>query len=462
MTHSDMEIVSALRERLAQRVGKDRYEVWFGPTTHLAVDNGTLLVEAANPFVQDLLRSQFRHELEASCRDAIGRALPVEFRVDAALGLGAQAKSESAPLVDAVEAPPAPSVEHSVGPARRKFESLSSFVVGPSNCVAHKSAQLAADHPGQLSPLFIHGPTGVGKTHLLEGIWSAFKKSHRGAAAIYLSAEQFTTYFLEALHGSGLPNFRRKYRDVGLLIIDDVQFFAGKRATLVELLHTIDTLLRDGRQLVFAADRSVTALKALGPELAARLSGGLACRLERPEFPTRLGIVRQIAARMGLHVPDEVQSYVASHLTTQSRELSGALKRLQATSLAASRPITMVMAEEALAELIHHSGQMIRLPDIERAVCDVFGLDTTSLRSEHKGKAVAYPRMLAMWLARKHTRSALSEIGQYFGRRTHSTVISAQRKVEGWMSKGAPLEVLHKRCNLEDVIRRVEEKLRVG
>lgn len=460
MTNSDMEIVSALRERLAHKVGKDRYDLWFGPTTNLAFSNGTLLVESASLFVQDLLRSQFRHELEASCREALGCALPVEFRVDAALGMGAQAKSELAPLVEL--APPAPAVETPAPKNRRRFESLTSFVVGPSNSVAHKSAQIVAESPGQLTPLFIHGPTGVGKTHLLEGIWSAYKKTQRSSSAIYLSAEQFTTYFLEALHGSGLPSFRRKYRDVGLLIIDDVQFFAGKRATLVELLHTIDTLLRDGRQLVLAADRSLAALKALGPELSARLSGGLTCRIERPEYQTRLGIVRQLAAKMDLRVPDEVQAYIASHLTTQSRELCGALKRLQAASIAHSRSITLHMAEEALAELIHHSDRMIRLPDIERAVCDVFGLDSSSLRSERKGKAVAYPRMLAMWLARKHTRNALSEIGAYFGRRTHSTVISAHRKVEGWMSSGAPLEVHHRRCNLEDVIRRVEEKLRAG
>ena len=461
MTTHDMEIVSTLRKSLADKVGKDRYEVWFGPNTNLAVHNGTLLIEAANPFVQDLLRSQFRHELEASCRETFGHLLPLEFRVDAELGLEAQGKpqGEAAPPELPVALPIQPRAEHST---RRKFESLNSFVVGPSNCLAHTSAQMAADQPGKLTPLFVHGATGVGKTHLLEGIWGTFKKAHRSSSAIYLSAEQFTTYFLEALHGSGLPSFRRKYRDVGLLIIDDVQFFAGKRATLVELLHTIDTLLREGRQLVFAADRSLASLKTLGPELAARLSGGMTCRIEPPEYPTRLGIVRQLAAKMGLHVPDEVQAFVASHLTTQARELSGALKRLQATSLALARPITLGLAEEALAELIHQSAQMIRLPDIERAVCDVFGLDAASLRSERKGKAVAYPRMLAMWLARKHTRSALSEIGHFFGRRTHSTVISAQRKVEGWMSKGQPLEVLHKRCNLEDIIRRVEEKMRVG
>ena len=148
---------------------------------------------------------------------------------------------------------------------RRKFAALSSFVTGQSNRLAFVSAEMVAQRPGQITPLLIHGPTGVGKTHLLEGIWTAAQRGPRGQTAIYLSAEQFTTLFLEALRGSGLPNFRRKYRGVGLLILDDLQFFVGKRATQVELLHTLDTMLRDGRQLVFSADRPPPNWPSLAP-----------------------------------------------------------------------------------------------------------------------------------------------------------------------------------------------------
>ena len=316
--------------------------------------------------------------------------------------------------------------------------------------------------PGQITPLMFYGPTSVGKTHLLEGIWTAARKSHQRLTAVYLSAEQFTSQFLEALRGSGLPSFRRKYRGVGVLILDDLQFFVGKRATQVELLHTVDGFLREGRQLVFAADRSPAELAELGPELTTRLTGGLVCRIEPPDHATRLGIVGQMARRMKLHVPPEVQQFVASRLTSHARELSGALCRLQATSEALGRPISLPLAEEALADLIRHNGRVVRLPDIEKAVCEVFGLEPASLQSDAKGKRVSHPRMLAMWLARKHTRAALSEIGHYFGRRSHSTVISAQKRVDGWMASGRPLDLAEHRWPADDAIRQVERRLAAG
>ncbi len=169
--------------------------------------------------------------------------------------------------------------------------------------------------------------------------------------------------------------------------------------------------------------------------------------------------MQQVAKRLCLGVPDEVQGYVASHFTSQSRELIGAIKRLQATSLAHSRPVTLALAEEALSDLIDHHGRMVKLPDIEKAVCDVFGLEPASLQSSRKAKTVTYPRMLAMWLARKHTRAALSEIGSYFGRRSHSTVISAQKKIEAWMAEGSALRMADRQWSLEDTIRRVEARM---
>ncbi len=343
----------------------------------------------------------------------------------------------ASPLAE--RASPAP--ESHVTPPRRRFASLETFVAGNANRLAIASAEMVVRQPGHLTPLMFYGPTGVGKTHLLEGVWTAARKSHGRLTTIYLSAEQFTSQFLEALRGSGLPSFRRKYRGVGVLVLDDLQFFVGKRATQVELLHTIDTFLQEGRQLVFAADRSPPDLPELGPELITRIASGLVCRIEPPDYATRLGILGQMAKRMKLHVPADVQQFVASRLTSHARELSGALCRLSATSQSLGRPISLAMAEEALADLIAHSGRAVRLHDIEKAVCEVFGLEPASLQSDVKGKRVSHPRMLAMWLARKHTRAALSEIGHFFGRRSHSTVVSAQKRVDGWMTSGLPLEL---------------------
>jgi chromosomal replication initiator protein len=447
---------------LADRVGQKRFELWFGDRIRLELHNGTLTIGVPNQFFQDWLRNKFRLHIEQACLAALGRCPSVEFRVDATLpqpegaAEGSVAPQRQAALPTSSSPPQADSQS---GPGRRPFANLDSFVTGRSNQLARTAAQLVAEQPGELSPLLIYGPTSIGKTHLLQGIWTAVKKSHRGITAVYLTAEQFTTGFLEALRGSGLPAFRQKYRGVGLLIVDDIQFLSGKHHTQVELLNTMDTLLRNGRQMVCSADRSPAELSELGLELTTRLQGGMVCRIEPPDYETRLGIAAQIARRMELRVPEEVLQFIAARLTKHARELSGALCRLQAASRAWNQPITLAMAEETLGELIRNSNRPVRLPDIEKAVCTTFGLDPASLQSSRKAKRVSHPRMLAMWLARKYTRAALSEIGEFFGRRSHSTVISAQRRVDGWLSNGTTVELADHVWNVDDAIRQVERYL---
>ena len=503
----DKEIVSAIHAALADKVGQERFDLWLGAAARLSVRGETLLVELASRFAQDWVRSHFRREIEAACAQTLGKPLAVEFAVDPTLApspgaskrtarhaaangtknAGAGPADSSVPAAQRgqcngshasgshVSQPPADAPAQSElspgdisngcgkpGFVRRRFAALEQYVVGPSNRLAHASAQMAAEQPGRVSPLLVYGATGVGKTHLLEGIWTAARRSRAGIHAVYLSAEQFTTYFLEALHGSGLPSFRRKYRGVELLIIDGLQFFAGKRATLIELLHTVDTLLREGRQLVFAADRSPATLRELGEEFLTRLSSGMVCGIDPPDYPTRLGILRQMAQARGFALTDDVAEFVATHLTANARELSGALNRLEAAARISRQALTRSMAEEALSEIIRHNARPVRLEDIERAVCDVFGLAPESLQSARRDKDVCQPRMLAMYLARKLTRAALSEIGRHFGRRSHSTVVSAQKNMSGLVASQATIELHGKRWTVEEAIRRVEEQLRTA
>ncbi len=483
MATDDMEITNALREPLLKRVGQQRLNLWFGSNTRLAVRDRTLVVEVATPLFQQWLQANFRDVLGQCCEDAFGERMAVEFRVNPQLA-GPQAEGDHQDARNASEsvwgnsedasAPDRPGPERSAPPQskpaninpprtiQRRLSRFDSFAVGHANRVAYASAQMAAERLGSVSPLFLHGATGVGKTHLLESIFSHVTESQPGTGALYLAAEQFTSLFLEALHHSGLPSFRRKYRNVELLILDDVQFFTGKNATLGELLHTIDTLLRKGRQVILAADRPPSELNGVGPELTSRLVGGMVCRVEPPDHAVRREIIRRYADRLGVALPDEVQQLVASRLTDNARELFGAVNRLHATSQAHQQPITVAMAEEALADLTVRSGRMIQLADIEKAVCDIFDLRPDSLRSARKLKAISHPRMLAMWLARKYTRNALSEIGEFFGRRSHTTVISAQKRVNGWMEHGDQLSIGAQQWHVEEAIRRVELKLKAG
>jgi chromosomal replication initiator protein len=188
----------------------------------------------------------------------------------------------------------------------------------------------------------------------------------------------------------------------------------------------------------------------------------MVCRIEPPDYETRLGILSQMADRLGVNLPREVAQFVASRLTQHARQLSGALCRLQATSEAMQEPITVALAEEALAEMIRNSDRLVRLVDIERAVCEAFNLAANALQSDSKAKAVSHPRMLAMWLAKKYTRSALSEIGGHFGRRSHSTVLSAQKRVDGWRAAGKSLELADRAWGIDEAILRVERRLRAS
>jgi chromosomal replication initiator protein len=211
-----------------------------------------------------------------------------------------------------------------------------------------------------------------------------------------------------------------------------------------------------------ACDRSPGDLQGMSMELVSRISGGLAIPLAPPDYATRVGLVRQFAARLSIAVNDEIVSTIASQVAGSARQVQGAVNRLAATSLAHGQPVTAALARTVAADFVQQNTPAVRLVDIQRAVCQVFGVEAGSLKSERKSRRVAEPRMLAMWLARKYTRAALGEIGEFFGRRSHSTVISAQRKIESLVSQGAQLSVADRPCPVEEAIRRVEQALRTA
>ena len=457
-------LATLVRDAFRRRVGDDRFAVWFGPSAVFAIDAAAecLTVEAGPGFQQEWLRRTFQADLDAAAIEACGRKVRVVWRPGVTQPAVAPSH-QSAPRARraaAVVTPPAPAP--AAGAGRRPFSDLEDFVVGPSNRMAYGAVEIAAARPGEMSPLVIHGPTGVGKTHLLEGICGRARQCHPGINVLSLSAEQFTTGFLQALHGTGLPGFRRSCRSADLLVVDDIQFFVGKRATLVEFQQTVDALYRQGRQMVFACDRDLDALDGLGSDLVTRLRGGMNARLLPPDYEVRRGIVERICMKRDLQVPEDVVHYVATHMARHARELFGAVNRLEAASLMLGIPVSAGMAEEALADLVRSSGRSVRLADVEKAVCKAFGIDAAVMQSARRSKAASHPRMLAMYLARRHTRAALTEIGGHFGRRSHSTVIAAQKTVEEWIVNREQIVLAEVAWDVEDAIRRVEDILRAG
>jgi chromosomal replication initiator protein len=459
--------VAALSSQLAKRLGAKRFELWFGPPTQLSIDGTGLTLRGPSTFHCECLRKYFADEIRECWNAVLGGSGTVHFevgdsltRVDEAAENGeANRTRKSRETAGSKRQAPNGHAEAELPSARAEL-TLERFVVGPSNEYAFNAAELTGKGRQQACPVLFCGPTGVGKTHLLRAVQREYRRRHPQWTAVYLTAEQFTTSFVEAIRGSGLPSFRQKCRGARLLVIDDVQFFIGKTRTIEELQHTIDALLAEGRQLVLASDRSPAELRALGSEICSRLSGGLTCEIEPPEYGTRVNIVRRLAAEMLLPLDDALLSMIALQVTGGARELRGALYRIQAMSLADAGPVTSEMVQRALSDLARHSTRPVRLADVQKAVCVVFGVEPAQLRSQRKERALAEPRMLAMWLARKYTRAPWSEIGQYFGRRSHSTVISAHRRVEKLLGSQAKIGMNDQSCHVEDAIRKLENALR--
>ncbi len=463
--NNDKEIASAVRSALADKVGLDHFYLWFDDGAVFSYEDQRLVVTVAGQFRAERLQRGYRDELAAVCREVIGVDTRIEFRVDAAVAPQPVVRlndSSHAGPSDQADRPPAAAATRREaadgGSARPEFPE---FIQGGEHGVALASLDMVLQQPGKVTPLFLHGPSGSGKTHFLEHVRREARRRAGLRRIVSVSAEQFTTQFLEALQGKGMPNFRSKFRDVELLLIDDLQFFNGKKQTLGELQTTIDHLIRERRQLVLAADRSPYELAAFSSDLVGRLRGGVVCSLPYPSEPTRRQMAQQLADQHG-GLPSETLDLIAARLQGDARQVAGAVYRLLATQQASPAPLTAAAAEEALDDLFRAAARTVRLADIEEAICDVFGLEKQALHTEDRRKHISQPRMLAMWLARKHTRAGLSEICRFFGKRSHSTVVSAERQVRSWLDRGAAVRLMHGDFPIADAIRRVESQLRTG
>ncbi len=438
-------VETELRAAVARRVGDAKFGLWFGEDVRLGVDGDSLEVGVPSGFFREWIRGHFSGSLIEAAESVVGRPLNLTFKVDSEVE--AEARPELGKVIETdspddrrkpapveVDAPrPAPRDRPKAQQAR-PAKRLDDFIAGPGTKLALAAAREMAHNLGSgFNPLVIHGGIGLGKTHLLEGVAHAMRAANPGLKIVQITAETFTNGFLEAMRTNTLNSFRARYRGAGALIVDDVHFLAAKKATQDEFLHTFNALVNEGAPIVLTSDQHPRQIARLTDELATRFLGGMVVKLDPPDVATRRAILEHKSLARGVDLPAPVIAYVAEHLRTSVRELEGALHSLIAHALLTGKKLDLNLAKTALRDTIRHTAQSVALKDVERAVCRLFSLDPESLKSDGRAHAVAHPRMLAMYLARKHTGAAYSEIGRFFGGRNHSTVISAEKKVLGWL-----------------------------
>jgi chromosomal replication initiator protein len=467
----------SIRQVLGSLIGERQYELWFRQKTRLVAEDDALVVYAASPFHQKWLQKKHRPALAQAARLLMGPSARVRFEVDATLspaGAGGGADltvaGESRPTALSVadERPlrlAATAEASAAAPVRggRRFADLSDFVAGSSNKLALTAVRQIVDRPdGACGPLFIHGPVGMGKTHLLEGLYRAIRRKNAALQVLFLTSEQFTNHFTQAFRDRTLPAFRQRFRTVDVLLVDDVDFLDAKRGIQEEFLHTWQQLESHGRLLVACGDRHPRLMTKISDELKTRFLSGMVCRLEPPDLETRERIALAKAQRLDADVSPEAIRYVARRFASSVRELEGALCCLQVYYRMTGKRVGMTAARQVLGDLERDCLRVVRMGDIERAVCDLFGLEAADLKSARRSRSVSEPRMLAMYLARRHTRAAYSEIGEYFGGRNHATVISADRKVAEWLAQDTQVKIASQSWRLADVLSTLEQQLLAG
>ena len=342
---------------------------------------------------------------------------------------------------------------------------LASFVVGPSSQLAFNTVTYVSEFPGsQYNPLFVHGNCGLGKTHLLQGLCKKFAEHHPTKRWMYMTGEEFTNDFLVALRANKVDTFRRKMRDLDLLVIDDVHFLGGKKATQEEFLHTFNAIEAGGKQVVLASDNHPKLIEEFGESLVNRFVSGMVVRIDPPNAATRAELLRALAKRANVVLSDDVVAWVSRRVTQSVRELEGSVTRIAAHAKLSNRPADLALAQEALGDLDRQHVAPIRPEHVMQAVCDYFGLEHKDLMSGRRQRTISLARSVAMYLVRKTAKLSFPEIGNRMGKRNHSTVISACRRIEAAVGTNEPLvwtsSVGERTEEAAELVQRLEEHSR--
>ncbi|CAN5516073.1 chromosomal replication initiator protein DnaA [soil metagenome] len=456
-------LASRIEAAFAASIGAARYQLWFPPNAQFQLENDTLIVHCRNAHFTDWAADQFGETLKASALQLLGHELVVNFvttasRFEESAELIANAKKPlpAVNLMGERELPAKSKPRPELRSNLRRWKLLKDFVVGPSNRVAAAAAQAVLDEPGLgPNPLVLFGPVGTGKTHLLEAIYAALPK--KNATPLFVTAEDFTHRFVQSTRTQRTSSFRRQFRDADGLMLDDVNFLANKRSTQEEFLHTLDSLVADGKPVVLTMDTHPRLAEELMPELVDRLLGGAAWGLLPPDDETRLSILRAKCSHDPM--PEDVLKFLARSLTGNVRELEGAVHALRHYAKVTQQPLTVNSARDALGDLLRHTVRTITLTDIDTVICRVLKLNLGTLQSKARTHLVTQPRMLAVLLARKHTAATYGEIAKHFGVRQHSTAVAGEKRARQWLKDNTQLPIGDRNWPANDLVSRIEREL---
>jgi chromosomal replication initiator protein len=441
--------------QLKQEVGETAYRRWLAPVSVQRIDGGEAVIGAPARFFRDWIASHYADRILALWRAQNRQVKRVSVIVAPALRMPRTADSrrnedhmENHPEPDLVSAP---AVVLEIGEDRAQQSGLDprftfeNFVVGKPNELAHAAARRVAEAcagPVRMvpfNPLFLYGGVGLGKTHLMHAVaWHVRKHACR-RKVIYLSAEKFMYQFIRALRFKSTMDFKEEFRSVDLLMIDDVQFISGKESTQEEFFHTFNALVDQNRQIVISADKSPSDLEGLEERMRSRLGWGLVADLHPTTYELRLGILQSKAEHSNIQLPRKVMEFLAHKITSNVRELEGALNRIVANVQLVGRDITLESAQEELHDLLRSHERRVTIDEIQRRVAEHFNIKLVEMTSDRRARVVARPRQVAMYLAKQLTTRSLPEIGRKFGGRDHTTVIHAVRKIDELMPKDPAL-----------------------
>jgi len=409
-----------LLESLSRKLAPTVFDSWIRPCRLLAVEGDHLRIGAPNPFSRDWLTQHHLDALQHAAQEVVGGHPRVTIVVDEA------AATEAAPVVTPPRGGGAGTAE-GLNP-RYTFDA---FVVGSSNQFAQAACQAVAELPSRAyNPLFIYGGVGLGKTHLLHAVGHQSVRLFPGMAVVYISSERFTNELINAIRYDRTAEFRARYRTIDLLLIDDIQFISGKERTQEEFFHTFNDLYESRKQIIVSSDCSPKEIPEIEERLRSRFEWGLIADIQPPDFETRVAILKKKAALERVRLTDDVAYLIASRIKSNIRELEGSLTRMIAFCALTGREMTVDLAQEVLGELWGEEEKLITIDQIQRKVCDFFGIRLSDLKAKNRTKAIAFPRQIAMYLARQLTHASLSEVGRAFGGKDHTTVLHAVDKVQ--------------------------------